>query len=52
MEMLLFRILGLLQNWIVLCAADKKEMLKVYMGKIKASTRMVLWLPNVTHSTV
>ena len=52
MEMLLFKISGLLQNWLVLCPPEKKEMndpkkrkkelLEESLGKI------ALWLPFST----
>jgi hypothetical protein len=45
MEMLLFRISGLLQNWIILCPADRKERLKEVISKIKSAAGRILWLP-------
>ena len=44
MEMLLFQIGGLLQNWVVLCAPEKKERLLEFLNKIKAAARTVLWI--------
>jgi hypothetical protein len=45
MEMLLFRIAGLLQNWIILCPPSKKEMLQEVINKIKLAAGRILWLP-------
>jgi hypothetical protein len=45
MEMLLFRITGLRQNWIILCPADRKERLKEVISKIKSAAGRILWLP-------
>lgn len=45
MGMLLCRIGGLLQNWVVLCAPEKKERLLEFLNKIKAAARTVLWIP-------
>lgn len=45
MEMLLFRISGLLENWTVLCPVDKKEVLGEYIRMIKLAARMTMWLP-------
>jgi hypothetical protein len=36
-ETLLFRIGGLLQNWVILCQLEKKELLKVFVVKIKGA---------------
>lgn len=47
MEVLLFKIVGLLQNWIVLCPADKKELLNNLLKEIRASAKRILWLPDV-----
>lgn len=47
MEMLLFRVSGLLQNWIILCPSDKKVMLEEVIYKIKLVAGRVLWLPYI-----
>jgi hypothetical protein len=46
MEVLLFKILGILKSWVVLCPGDKKEILSGYKEEIKESARRVRWLPN------
>ena len=35
--MLLFRISGLLLNWMILCPTDKKDLLMEYIDKIKSA---------------
>jgi hypothetical protein len=35
MEVLLFKILGILKSWVVLCPGDKKEILSGYMEEVK-----------------
>jgi hypothetical protein len=45
MDMLLYRISGLLQNWVILCLADKRELLVDYINKIKSAAGQILWLP-------
>jgi hypothetical protein len=47
MEMLLFRISGLLVNWTILCPEDKRGMLAEYINKIKTAAGM-MWLPYDT----
>jgi hypothetical protein len=47
MDMLLYRISGLLQNWVILCPADKRELLVDYINKIKSAAGQILWLPFV-----
>jgi hypothetical protein len=42
MEMLLFRIAGLLQNWIILFPPSKKEMLQEVINKIKLAAGRIL----------
>jgi len=51
MEMLLFRISGLLQNWMVICPVDKKASLKYFIDKIKLTASRILWLPYVNQPT-
>jgi hypothetical protein len=46
MEVLLFKILGLLKSWLVLCPSDKKELLSGYLEKIKEAAKRVRWLPD------
>jgi hypothetical protein len=46
MEVLLFKIMGILKSWVVLCLGDKKEILFGYKEEIKESARRVRWLPN------
>jgi hypothetical protein len=46
MEVLIFRILGLLKSWMVLCPGDKREILSGYMKKIKEVATRVSWLPD------
>jgi hypothetical protein len=41
MEMLFFRITGLLRNWMLLCSVDKKVLLDSYINKIKAASKEV-----------
>jgi len=41
MEILLYKIVGLLQNWIILCPPEKKELLKTTLEEIKASPKRV-----------
>ena len=45
MEMLLFRIAGVLLSWMVLCPPDKKDYLKDCIDKIKLAASKTLWLP-------
>jgi hypothetical protein len=51
MEMLLFRISGLLQNWMILCPVDKKPLLMDCIDKIKMAAGTILWLPYVNQLT-
>ena len=41
MEILLYKIVGLLQNWIILCPPEKKELLKTTLEEIKPSPKRV-----------
>jgi hypothetical protein len=50
MDMLLFRISGLLQNWIVLCPPDKKMSLEIFISKMKKASGEILWLPYMPQS--
>jgi hypothetical protein len=45
MDMLLYGIAGLLQNWIVVCPGDKKEVVTDIVSKIKSLAGESLWLP-------
>jgi hypothetical protein len=45
MDMLLYRIARQLQNWIVLCPGDKKEVVTDIISKIKSLAGESLWLP-------
>jgi hypothetical protein len=47
MDVLLYRIHGLLQNWTVLCRVDKRELLNGFLREIKSAAKMVLWLPDI-----
>jgi hypothetical protein len=44
MEMLLFRVAGLLSNWKILCPPDKRDLLEEYISKIKVEAGRILWL--------
>ena len=46
MEVLLFKILGTLKSWAVLCPGEKKEILSGYMEEIKEMARRVRWLAD------
>lgn len=50
MEMLLYRIIGLLLNWTALWPEDKQGSLMEYINKIKIVVGRVFWLPNVPQS--
>ena len=50
MEMLLFRIAGLLQNWTVLCPPDKRMELEDIISNIKTASGEILWLPYTPQS--
>lgn len=52
MEMLLFRISGLLVNWTILCLEDKRGMLAEYINKIKNAAGMMMWLPHEHLNTI
>ena len=43
--MLLFRITRLLLNWKILSPPDKKDLLELYINRIKAEVGKILWLP-------
>jgi hypothetical protein len=45
MEMLFFRVAGLLSNWKILCPPDKRDLLEEYISKIKVEAGRILWLP-------
>jgi hypothetical protein len=45
MEILFFRIAGLLQHWEILCPAEKKDQLQLYVKKIKEAPKMIFCLP-------
>jgi hypothetical protein len=47
MDMLFFRIAGLLQNWLILHPSDKKELLVEFINKIKSAIGKTLRLPYV-----
>jgi hypothetical protein len=47
MDVLFYQIHGLLQNWKVLCLADKRGLLENFLRDLKTSTRMVSWLPDI-----
>lgn len=51
MEMLLFRVAGLLTNWTILCPSDKKDLLVEYINRIKLEAGKILWLPYKCLST-
>lgn len=46
MEVLLYKVLGLLQNWTVLCPGDNRELLVGYLSGIKDAAKRVPWLPD------
>jgi hypothetical protein len=50
MEMLIFRISGLLLNWMVLYPVDKKDFMLDFIDKIKSAANMTLWLTYVNQS--
>jgi hypothetical protein len=41
MDILLYRICRVLQNWVILCPQEKREQLLGYISKIKTAARMV-----------
>jgi hypothetical protein len=45
MEILLHRIGGVLQNWVILCPQEKKQQLLEVINKTQEAAREVLWLP-------
>lgn len=45
MEILLYRICGVLQNWVVLCPQEKKEQLQDCIQKIKMEAMKTFWIP-------
>lgn len=51
MDVLLFKIHGLLQNWKILCPVEK-EILDGYLKDIKSTARQVSWLPFVNKADV
>jgi hypothetical protein len=44
MEMLLFRVAGLLSKWKILCPPDKRDLLEEYISNIKVEAGKILWL--------
>jgi hypothetical protein len=46
MDILLYRIAGILQNWEILCPVEKKDWMKLIVKKIKEVPKMILCLPG------
>jgi hypothetical protein len=46
MDILLYRIAGLWQNWEILCPPEKKDLMKIIVKKIKAAAKMTFCLPE------
>ena len=52
MEVLFYKILGLLQNWIVLCPVNKKKRLDGFLEDLKTAAKMIYWLPEFTRNAM
>lgn len=52
MEVVFYKILGLLQNWTVLCPVNNGEVLDGFMKKLKTAVRVVPWLSDIPRSTI
>ena len=52
MEVLFYKILGLLQNWTVLCPVNKRERLDGFLENLKTVARRVTWLPDIPRNAM
>jgi hypothetical protein len=50
MDVLFYKIHGLLQNWKVLCPVDKRDLLETFLKDLKTAAKMVAWLPDIPRS--
>jgi hypothetical protein len=46
MDILLYRITGLLQNWEILCPSEKQDLMRHIVKKIKMASKMTFCLPE------
>jgi len=52
MEVLFYKILGLLQNWIVLCPVNKRKRLDGFLEELKTAAKRIYWLPDFTRNAM